>query len=263
MHINRKILLYSSAIAAVLLYGTIGSLILGQYGNFNVPIHNSIKALYFTITTISTVGYGDIVPVTNLGRIFTIVLIISGLTIFLSAVTVLSSDFLSERVEKLYSGLSRVEKRHLKNHIILVGYGPANTIIAEKLKLQRRNFIIITSDKLTADSLRDRSFTAYLADYTQKTEMEKFRFHLASDIILDINESTKAVYVVLVIKKLAQKTNLSVIAYSQDAASHFMDLEVAHVINPVNIAADMMVEALDKDQDSRNAGKAAPQKKGK
>jgi voltage-gated potassium channel len=252
MHINQKLLLYTSAIAAVLIYGTAGSYILGQYGNFNVPITNSIEALYFTITTISTVGYGDIVPVTNIGRVFTIILIISGLTIFLSAVTVLSSDFLSERVEKLYSGLSRVEKRHLKNHIILVGYGPTNTLIAEKLKSQRRNFIIITSDKTNADTLRDKGYVSYLADYTQKIDMEKFRFNLASDIILDINESTKAVYVVLVIKKLAQNANISVIAYSQDAASHFTDLEVAHVINPVTIAAEMMVDTLDKDQDARN-----------
>ncbi len=250
MQINNKILIYAGAIAAVLIYGTSGSYLLGQYGNFNTPIKTPVEALYFTIVTISTVGYGDIVPVTDLGRIFAIILIISGLSIFLSAVTVLSSDFLSARVERLYSGLSRIERRHLNNHIVLVGYEATNQLLAERLKIQRRNFIIVTVDKSTADALRDKGYISYLADYTRKEEMEKFALEKASDIVVDIHESSKAVYVVLTVKKLAKDVKVSVVAYSPEAEAHMQDLEVDSIINPITIAADMMAKILNKDQDS-------------
>lgn len=250
MRVGSKIFIYVGAIAAVVVYGTVGSFVLGQYGNFNVAIKTPIEALYFTVTTISTVGYGDIVPVTDLGRVFTIVLIISGLSIFLSAVTVLSSDFLSTRVERLYSGLSRIERRHFNNHIVLVGYEATNQLLAERLKVQRRNFIIVTVDKSTADSLRDKGYVAYLADYTKKEDMEKFELERASDIVVDIHDSSKAIYVVLTVKKLAKDVKVSVVAYSPEAEAHLSDLEVDSIINPITIAADMMTKVLDKDQDS-------------
>lgn len=249
MHISSRVLIYATAIMAVLVYGVLGSFILGQYSNFSVPIKTPIEALYFTVVTISTVGYGDIVPVTDLGRIFTIILIISGLSIFLSAITVLSGDFLSARVERLYSGLSRVERRHLKNHIVLIGYEATNQLVAERLKEQRRNFIIVTVDKLTADSLREKGYIAYLADYTNKEDMQKFMLEKASDIVVDIHDSSKTIYVVLVVKKLAKHVRVSVVVQSPEAEAHLADLEIDSLVNPTTIAADMMTKLLDKDQD--------------
>ena len=256
MRIGSKISIYVVAIAAVLAYGTAGSYVLGRYGNFNVPIDSPVQALYYTVVTISTVGYGDIVPITDMGRVFTIILIISGLTIFLSAVTVLSGDFLSARVERIYSGLSRVERRHLNNHIVLVGYEATNQIVSERLRAQRRNFIIVTADKTTADSLRDKGYVSYLADYTRKEDMEKFRLDKASDVLVDIHESSKAVYVVLTVKKLARNARVSVVVQSAEAEVHLTDLGVDSIINPMTIAADMMTKMLDKNQDRAKAGNA-------
>lgn len=250
MEVNKQVIFYVLAIAAVVIYGTAGAYILGQSGNFNIHINSLVTALYFTVVTISTVGYGDITPVTELGRIFVIILIISGLSIFLSAVTTLSSDFLSARVEKMYSGLNSVNKKKMRNHIVLVGYDSANEIISHKLKAQHRNFIIITADKPTAEMLRRKGYPAFLEDYTSKSELEKFNLEKATDIVIDIRDSSKVVYVVLVIKKIAKNARISAIAHSTDAESHLNDLEIANVINPVTITADILTKALDKDQDT-------------
>ncbi len=256
MKIDRKVYFYCVAIAIVLVYGTIGAYLLGQGNNFNVKINSAIEALYFTVVTISTVGYGDIVPVTNLGRIFDIVLIISGLSIFLSALTVLSGEFLSSRMEKLYTGLSAPEKRRMKNHIVLIGYDTTNALIAERLKGQRRNFIIISSDKLAIDSLRAKGYPAFLADYTIKAEMERFELSRATDIVIDLRDSSKTVYVVLVVKKLIKdSTRISVIAYNADMEMHLSDLEINKIINPITIAADELTKELDRDQDSDSKAK--------
>lgn len=237
MHVNVKIAIYVLAIVLVLAYGTLGSYALGG-NNFNVKIGSVSESLYFTVVTISTVGYGDIYPVTTLGRYFTIVLIISGLSIFLSAVTVLSGDFLSARVEKIYRGVSRIEKRWMSNHVVLIGCDSTNLLLAEKLKKQNRNLIIITSDTVMADSLRDSGYHAYAVDYTLKSNMERFRLDRATDVVIDIRDSSKTVYVVLVVRKLAKKVRISAVAQSMEEASHLSDLEIDNIINPASIAAD-------------------------
>ncbi len=249
MHITRQTAFYVLAITAVLLYGTTGAYILGQSGNFNVKVSSLNQAVYFTVVTISTVGYGDIVPVTNIGRIFVMVLIISGLSIFLSAVAMLSGEFLSSRVEKLYLGLP-VDSKKLKGHIVLIGYDSTNELVAQRLKAQKRKFLIITGDKPTVESLRKKGYPAYIEDYTSKSELEKFNLDKATDIVIDVRDSSKAVYAVLVVRKLAKNVKVSVVVHSAEAESHLADLEIDSVVNPVTIAADMLTKTLDRDQDT-------------
>jgi hypothetical protein len=74
-------------IVAVLIYGTMASLHIGH--QYDPDIESPIQALYYTIITISTVGYGDYVPKTDVARLFTISLIIIGVGCFLAAITIL------------------------------------------------------------------------------------------------------------------------------------------------------------------------------
>ena len=244
MEIDRRIVFYVLAIAAVLAYGTFGTYALGQGGNFNVKVTSLNQALYFTVVTISTVGYGDITPVTGMARDFVIILIISGLSIFLSAITVLSGEFLSARVEKLYSGMGNVDKKRMRNHIVLIGYDSANELISQRLKAQKRNFVIITGDKPTAESLRKRGYPAFVEDYTSRVELEKYHLDRATDIVIDLRDSSKMVYIVLVVRKLARNVKLSVIAHNSEAESHLADLEIDSVINPVTMAVLVMLSIV-------------------
>ncbi len=255
MEINRRIAFYVIAIAAVLTYGTVGTYVLGREGDFNVNTMSLSGAIYFTIVTISTVGYGDIVPVTAIGRAFVIILIISGLSIFLSAITVLSGEFLSSRVEKLYSGTNSVDRKRMDSHIVLIGYDSTNALVAQRLKSQRRNFVIITGDKPTADALRKKGYPAFVEDYTSRSELEKFRLEKATDILIDLRDPSKTVYVVLVVRKLAKNVRISVVASNAEAETHLSDLEVDNIINPVTIAADMLTKTLDRDQDETRGSK--------
>jgi voltage-gated potassium channel len=244
---NRKIIFYIFAIAAVLAYGVIGTYVLGQWNNFNVKINSWNEALYFTIVTISTVGYGDIVPITNTARDFVIVLIISGLSIFLSALTVLSGEFMGARLEHLYTGMSAIDRKRFSNHIVLVGFNTTNQLVARELMNQKSNFIIITRDKATAEELRKDGYPAYLVDYTQRTDLMRFNLDKARDIVVDLKDNSETVYVVLIIRKIASKAMLSVVAPTPEAEMHLSDLNVDTIISPVRMAANMLSHVLDRD----------------
>jgi voltage-gated potassium channel len=240
MDIAKKTLAYAIALAAVLLYGTVGTYVLGRSGNFNVHVGSWLQALYFTIVTMSTVGYGDITPITNAGMTFTIILIIAGLSIFISAITVLSGELLGSRFEKIYSGISSLDRKKLNNHIVLIGYDSINIMLAERLRKSGKNFVIITADKTVADSLREKGYKAFVADYTIKSDMEKFQIDRAEHIVIDLRDSSKTVYVVLVVRKLAKEAEVSVVAPTSEVEMHLQELNIDHIINPITVGTDML-----------------------
>jgi voltage-gated potassium channel len=73
----------AALLSLVLSYSTVGALFLS--GGFSPKIHDFISALYFSVVTISTVGYGSIVPKTTEARVFTISVIFLGITVFSTA----------------------------------------------------------------------------------------------------------------------------------------------------------------------------------
>lgn len=237
---------YVIAIAAVLAFGTFGTYILGQSGNFNVHINSLITALYFTVVTVGTVGYGDIVPVTALGRVFDIVLIISGLAVFLSVVTAISGEVVNQRLVKLSGRISSFEKRLLKGHIVLIGYDLTNVLLASKLKKEGKKFIVVTSDKVIVDQLREKGYSTYVADETSESDMSAFNLGNSKKIIIDLRESSRTVYAAIVAKSLSSIDKVIVIANTEELERHLTDLGLKHIISPANIVAKTIFSEIGK-----------------
>ncbi|HYW04454.1 MAG TPA: ion channel [Gammaproteobacteria bacterium] len=101
-------------------YGVVGSYALGT--GFSPPITDFGSALYFTVITVSTVGYGDITPHTGDARLFTASLIVFGLAMFATSVTAIAGPLLNEHMMSLLQPRKRPVRR--KDHIIVVGDNP-------------------------------------------------------------------------------------------------------------------------------------------
>ncbi|WP_455277528.1 ion channel [[Eubacterium] cellulosolvens] len=84
-------------IVFVLVYGIIGALYLGN--QYEPPIETIIQALYYSVITVTTVGYGDYIPTTDQARLFTISLIFIGVGSFLSAIAIIFQP-LMKKLEK-------------------------------------------------------------------------------------------------------------------------------------------------------------------
>ncbi len=82
----------------VLIYGTIGSLHLGN--EYNPSIESVVQALYYTIITVTTVGYGDYVPITDSARLFAISLIFVGVGSFISAIAIIFQPLMRRLEDK-------------------------------------------------------------------------------------------------------------------------------------------------------------------
>ncbi len=246
MDFSTKIIAYVILIVAVLFFGIGGTYLLGNAGQFSKHM-SFVNATYFTIATISTVGYGDITPVSSTAKIFVTVLIIAGLGVFFSAITILSSDFVNNRVEKISGRISSVERRFLKNHVVLIGTDAINIGIARRLKKRNKAFILITSDKTDADRFKDLGYRAFVADPTSEIDMSEFALEKSESIIIDLKDSAKTIYALLIVKAIAKDVRTIVIAQTEDVEKHMENLNLTkkeHVVNPNNMVADDLTKML-------------------
>ncbi len=243
-----KVLGYLIAIAMVFTYGIVGTYTIGADGGFKgypKGSHSILNATYFTVVTLGTVGYGDIIPVTPEARAFVIILILAGVSVFLSAVAVIGGEFMTSRIENLYGSISAFDKRLFSSHVVLIGTNNTNQYLAEKLKHSGIRTIIVTSDKVKAEQLKSQGFHTFIADATSDSDMKKFNLDKAKSIVIDVKDGSRAIYVLLVARSIAKSAKIVVLAPTAEAAKYIRGLNAAtNVINPADIAAKEISNAI-------------------
>ncbi len=115
---------------SLLIYAVFGTLYLGN--EFNPPITDATTALYFSIVSMSTVGYGDITPHTGTARLFTASIIILGITIFATSISAIAGPVIGGNLKRLVKGRFSTAMR--KNHIIIAGATPIAMSVYDGLR---------------------------------------------------------------------------------------------------------------------------------
>jgi voltage-gated potassium channel len=136
-------------ILAILAYGSFGTYMLGA--GFRPPIHELTSSFYFTIITLATVGYGDIVPITQETRLFVVSLLIVGLSVFATAIASVLGPALSGEIDRFFN--PREEKMKPKDHIILAGEGALAANTSKELKARGIPFVRIISSGAPSPAL--------------------------------------------------------------------------------------------------------------
>jgi voltage-gated potassium channel len=114
-----------TSVVMLLLYATFGTYYLGA--EFNPPIHDLVTALYSAVVTMTTVGYGDIVPHTAEARLFVVSVILLGVAVFATSLTAVIAPMMNRSLERIVNHERHRMKR--ENHFVVIGASPlaANT----------------------------------------------------------------------------------------------------------------------------------------
>ncbi len=234
-------------LGGVVIFGVTGSYILGHLGhNFNQCM-NLVNSIYFTVVTLSTVGYGDIVPLTPIAKIFVVILIVFGMGAFLTALTSISGDIASKRILDLTGKLEKIEEQLSKTKILLIGSGGVNLSLAENFEREKIRYVLLLSDKTEAEKLTERGIKAYAANLISEEELRKFHPEKIKTIIVDMQNTSDMLYVILILTELVKDSNIIAIVHNEDLEKRLESVKKIKdikIINPSKQVANEIFSSL-------------------
>ena len=201
----------------------------------NPNIHSFFDAIYWSLITISTVGYGDISPVTSQGRILTMFLILAGIAFISFATSIIASAF-TEKLEEVKSQRIENEAHKLHSFYLICGYPKVTELVANNLKKDNEKFIIVDLDEDKISEASSKGFLALKADITKKETLELFNFEHIKKIFILTNDDIVNTFLTL---SLSSYSNKEIIAIANDERNEnkISKAGAKYVINPTRISA--------------------------
>jgi voltage-gated potassium channel len=221
----------------ILIFGTVGYMVVSDYSFFD--------ALYMTAITVSTIGYGEVQPLTTEGRIFTIILILINLTLFTFFVSYTTRYFLDGHFQKNYKYWRMKHSiEQLKDHIILCGIGRNGSAALEMLTLNNTPVVVIEKHQAKIDSSEIPVRYFFVNDATKEDVLLDAGIKNAKALIITLPDDAENVFIVLTAREL--NPNLKIIARaSNDSSISKMKTAGAHnVIMPDKVGGIHMAKLI-------------------
>lgn len=235
--IESKINKIAFLVVLILAIGTTGYMWLSGY--------NFIDALYMTVITVTTVGFGELQPFSPEEKVFTIFLILTSITIFGYAVSAFSEYLVSGKLFEHFKH-KRVEKQigRLKGHTIVCGYGRNGKQAILKLGNYNKKFVVVDKNKemievLDAAGILNIHGNATLDETLQKAGIEKADF-----LITALPSDADNLFVVLTASQLNKDCTIISRASKESSYKKLKFAGANNVIMPDKLGGDHMASLV-------------------
>ena len=230
---DRRVFFIFLFLIALITFGTLGYMVVDGWG--------FLDAIYMTIISITTVGYGEVRPLSPAGRIFTMVLITMGVGLFFYAITALAEATLEGHIKGLWEK-RKMEKAisKLAQHFIICGHGRIGKSIAETISMEGHQIVIIENDPIALKEAQKAGLLYIEGDATQDEYLIKAGIDQAKGIICVLKSDADNVYITLTSRLL--NPGLLIVARASDsrAEKRMIQAGANKVISPYEIGARRM-----------------------
>lgn len=193
--------------------------------------------LYFTMVTVTTVGFGDIVPVTVGGRMFD-TFVVTPIRLFVWLIFLGTAyDFVLKRTWERYR--MRVIQRTLQHHVIVTGYGESGSEALRELVargLDPARIVVIDPRTAALVDAESRGATVLEGDATRNVTLEAAQVARANAVIVSAGRDDTSILIVLTARRLAPDVPISVVIRSDDNETLARQAGANVVINPASFA---------------------------
>jgi voltage-gated potassium channel len=239
MFFLKRLNLFKGLFPPLLLMGVL--ILIGTIGYILIEKFNFLEALYMTVITIASVGFQEVRPLSEAGRIFTIFLILINLGLFTYFITLLSRYFFDLEFIKKYKQIKMENKiLQLNNHVIICGFGRNGKESAQVLHDNKIPFVVL-EEKDELDTDLDFEVTHFMkGDATKDEVLLEAGIKNARALITTLPVDADNLFVVLTAKQL--NPGMTVISRaSQDSSVNKLKIAGAtNVIMPDKIGGAHM-----------------------
>ncbi len=193
--------------------GTAGYSWLGRDQNATL-----LDALFMTVTTITTIGYGEIIRLNSVGRVFTMFIAIFGIASLFYSLTVVMDYLVSRRISDPM-GAKRMQREidKLKSHIIIAGLGRVGKQAAAELYESNIPFVIVDPGTDAQHYAHQHGYLHFLGDASDDDVLLKAGISRANGLIVTTGDDANNLYIVLSARVL--KSDLYIVSRAVDDAS--------------------------------------------
>lgn len=203
-----------AVLAAITVIGTLGYVMIwrGTPGAW-------LDALYMTVITITTIGYGEVRPLGPGGRVFTMIVALTGVGSLFYTAGVVMEYLVAVRLEDPGGRRRRMQQdiARLAGHVIVAGAGRVGRQACAELAGARRAFVLIDPSSPGARYAEDHGFLLVAGDATEDAVLERAGIRRAGGLIVTTSNDATNMYIVLSARVL--NPDLSIVSRAVDEAS--------------------------------------------
>lgn len=204
----------------------------GVVGYILIEHVSFLDALFMTIITVTTIGYGEVFPLDEAGRIFTILLIVTNLGMFAYGISLITSYLVEGSIfQNLKSRRMKERIKALDGHVIVCGFGRNGQAACEMLNKHQIEYVILESKRELLELYLNREHYYYLnEDATKDEALIDAGIQRARGLITTLPNDADNVFVTLTAKGL--NPGLTIISRASNSSS-FTKLKRAGATNVI------------------------------
>ncbi len=200
---------------------------------------------YMVVTTLTTIGYQEVHPLSHAGRIFNIFIILCGVSLLALAVGALSQALLEFELQSFF-GRRRMEREidRLDSHYIICGMGRVGRRVARELARRPVRFVIVESAEAKRRLFANENWPVILGDATQEQTLRQAHIDRARGLIAATTTDATNLYIVLTARALNPHLKIIARASEDTAEKHLLTAGADSVVSPYSFAGQRIAQSL-------------------
>jgi len=217
----------------------------GTVGYYFIEGWNIVDSIYMTVISLTTTGYGEVHPLSIKGKLFSIILLILGASLFVYVITLLARALMEGQFRELLEKKAMRDKiNKLHNHYIICGFGRIGKTISDSLKSSNMPFVIVERNKEVFDELKKLGYFYVEGDATQEEFLINAGVKSARVLICVLHSDADNVYTTLTARSINPGIFIIARASEKRAEKNLMQAGASQVVSPYEIGAKRMALAV-------------------
>ena len=222
----------------------IGMILAGTAGYHFIEGWSWFDGFYMVVTTLTTIGYQEVHPLSHAGRVFNVFVIIAGVSMLFLAIGTLTQTLLEFELQSFF-GRRRMERdiSRLSGHYILCGAGRVGRSAARELARKPVPFVVVEQNEAKAARYGSEWLTV-IGDATQEQTLRDAQIERAQGLVAATTTDATNLYIVLTARGLNPRLKIIARASEEDAEKHLLKAGADSVVSPYSFAGARIAQSF-------------------